>query len=325
MKRVAFFVGNMIAAAVVVAVSQAAAADAAAQPSASQAPAPIRWVDDRVVDLPAGVKHETFFSKSMQRDVGYLIYLPPGYERDQKRYPVLYWLHGLGGTEYRFPELAVRVDKAIAEKKVPPMIVAFPNAGAWAFYTDSPDGKILAETAVIKEFIPHVDETYRTIAARQGRMLQGYSMGGYGALKLALKHPELFSSVAAGAPAMLDAESLGSRHGYILQRMFNNDAMLYTANRPLEIARQRAGEIRGKLPMMIFVGSVDRLLKYGEEFRDLMVEKNIPLEFVLCEGKAHDKNGCYDLAFDRIMEFQLRYLGVEAGGKGETPSLSPAP
>ncbi|MGH9340931.1 MAG: hypothetical protein ACRD1R_15380 [Acidobacteriota bacterium] len=67
---------------------------------------------------------------------------------------------------------------------------------------------------------------------------------------------------------------------------------------------------------MIFVGSEDRLLKYSLEFQDLMAEKNIPLEFILIEGKKHDRGGCYNEAFDRIMEFHLRHLPVEAVGKG---------
>jgi endo-1,4-beta-xylanase len=68
-----------------------------------------------------------------------------------------------------------------------------------SFYSDSFDGQWMAETTVIEELVPHIDATYRTIANRDGRAIQGMSMGGFGALKLAFKYPDLFSSVVAFA------------------------------------------------------------------------------------------------------------------------------
>lgn len=72
------------------------------QAKASQANTDDMWVAVAVAALPTGVTHHTFLSGSMKRDVGYCIYLPPGYEKDtERRYPVIYHLHGAGGNETR--------------------------------------------------------------------------------------------------------------------------------------------------------------------------------------------------------------------------------
>jgi endo-1,4-beta-xylanase len=77
---------------------------------------------------------------------------------------------------------------------VPPILLAFPNGGLTTWYADSPDGSLPIETTIIRELIPHVDATYRTLATREGRAIAGMSMGGFGALVLGMKHSGLFSS-----------------------------------------------------------------------------------------------------------------------------------
>ena len=73
------------------------------------------------------------------------------------------------------------------------MILVYASGGSQTNYCDSYDGKYMAETTVIKELIPYIDKNYRTIASRNGGRIQGMSMGGFGAMRLALKYPDLFS------------------------------------------------------------------------------------------------------------------------------------
>ena len=282
---------------------------------------PIVWVYPPDT-LPPGVKHETFHSKSMNRDVGYLIYLPPDYasgppvgEAGKKRYPVLYWLHGLNGTEAKYPELTQKLAKAIAAGKVPPMIMVLPNGGQRTFYCDSVDGKIMSESAIIKELIPHIDAKYRTIASREGRALEGYSMGGFGTVHLAFKYPEMFCSMAAGAAALFDLGRLSSGHPEIYKTMFNEDPAAFKANDPFELARKNAERIRGKLQVLLFVGTEDQMYKYNEKFRTLLDELKIPYEYLTLEGVGHNRPACYEAFFDRIIAFHLRALSapVESG------------
>ena len=166
------------------------------------------WVDlDRTT--PAGASYKTFHSKTIDADVSYLVYLPPGYDKEQKRYPVLYCLHASGGT----PRCAAagvlkRMDPAIRTGLVPPMIIVFPNGLRGAtMYCDSKDGKYPVERVLVTELIPHIDAAYRTVAGRQGRAVDGFSMGGFGAAHLGFKHPEVFGVVSIQAPPLLAPNS----------------------------------------------------------------------------------------------------------------------
>ena len=145
------------------------------------------WLDPNRSE-PKGTKYKTFSSKVLGgRDVSYLIYLPPDYEQQTARYPVIYWLHGYGGNIRAGATAFVpQLDCAIREVALPPMIAVMVNGKGASFYRDTPNGEAPVESVVIKDLIPHIDATYRTIADRTGRIIQGYSMGGYGAFKFSI-------------------------------------------------------------------------------------------------------------------------------------------
>ena len=88
---------------------------------------------------------------------------------------------------------------------MPPAVVILVQAPNRAFYIDSKDGAFPVESVIIKNLVPHVDATYRTITRREGRAIEGHSMGGFGALRLAFKYPELFASVSSFAAALVEA------------------------------------------------------------------------------------------------------------------------
>ena len=95
------------------------------------------------------------------------------------------------------------LQEAINEGVLPPVIVVSVNGMVKSFYCDSCDGQCPMESVIIKDLIPHVDATYRTIARREGRVIEGYSMGGYGAGHLGFKYPELFGTVVINAGALI--------------------------------------------------------------------------------------------------------------------------
>jgi len=110
----------------------------------------------------------------MGHDVGYLIHLPPGYASEPtRRYPVVYNLHGAGGNELHGSLAGQILDEGIGSKRWPPMLMVFPNGGKNSYYKDSADGKTMGETTVLRELIPHIDKTYRTVAARAGDRSKG--------------------------------------------------------------------------------------------------------------------------------------------------------
>ena len=162
------------------------------------------------------VEYKTFSSKLLGRDIRYGLYLPPSYATSPaKKYPVLYFLHGLNENEMRWSTRGMtdlKLDKMVAEGKIGEFIVAIPF-GATSFYTNRQGStEALGRHAASPSSFPMVESTYRVNATRATRGISGISMGGYGALKIAMKHPALFGSVSAHSAVLL-ARSLGRRPG----------------------------------------------------------------------------------------------------------------
>jgi S-formylglutathione hydrolase FrmB len=248
---------------------------------------PWEWVNPPRNPQP-GVLHRTYFSASMQHDVGYNIYLPPGYAASQQRYPVVYRLHGLNNCESTDYFPARYLDEGIRAGELPPMILVYPNGWWCSFYADSPDGQVMAETTIIEELIPTVDAMYRTVGTRGARAIQGMSMGGFGALKLAFKHVDLFSSVVAFAAGLLDGPTLLANHPQLMQTMFAADAQRFDAEAPAAWVRRNADVVRETLPIWMICGSDDLLLAGNLAMHALLDELHIAHELELIPGIAHN-------------------------------------
>lgn len=139
--------------------------------------------------------------------INYTVYLPAGYDRDSRhRYPVLYLLHGRGDDMTAWTRVKADLDHLIATRQVPPVLAVMPDA-PWSdggsYYVDSAysSGRAV-ETALTRDLVAHVDATYRTLATRDGRLIGGYSMGGYGALRYSLAHQDLFARALVLSPAV---------------------------------------------------------------------------------------------------------------------------
>lgn len=196
--------------------------------------------------------YKTFDSKAAGEKVSYLLYLPPDYETAQdKRYPVVYWLHGIGGAQTGVPAMAERLTKAIAENKAPPMIVVYVNGMIRSSYVDSADGKIPVETVTIQELIPHIDATYRTIASREGRMVEGFSMGGGGAAKWGFKHPNLFGSISIIDGALFSPDDASGKSAETLKTIYGGDRERFEANNPWKLAEKNVGKVKGRTTIRI--------------------------------------------------------------------------
>lgn len=150
---------------------------------------------------PAGlVRTESFASESLGRTMKYRVILPEDYEVSERRYVTLYLLHGLFGT---FSDWETRTD-VFSYSRPYALIIVMPE-GENSWYTDAAgDPAQKFERYITHDLIPHIDETFRTIRSRHARAIAGLSMGGYGSLKFALKHPDTFA-FAASISGALDA------------------------------------------------------------------------------------------------------------------------
>lgn len=147
---------------------------------------------------------ETFKSEAIGRDYKYTVYLPDGYKTDTRKYPVLYLLHGAGGDENEWLAKGgarETMDALIARRLIKPMIVVMPGHTA-AWWVDGAKEK--GETALVKEVMPHAEGKYRIDAVRGNRLIAGLSAGGFGALNLIMKYPQLFAASAILSPAIYD-------------------------------------------------------------------------------------------------------------------------
>ena len=147
---------------------------------------------------------ETFRSQALGRDYKYTVYLPDSYQKDDKKYPILYLLHGAGRDENEWLAkggLRETMDAMIARKLIKPMVVVMPGHTA-AWWVDGAKEK--GETALVKEVMPHAEAKYRIDAARGNRLIAGLSAGGFGALNLIMKYPQMFAASAVLSPAVYD-------------------------------------------------------------------------------------------------------------------------
>jgi len=237
-------------------------------------------------------------SKTLGHPVAYCAILPPSYDADAKRrYPVLYFLHGLGENEQLLLNSGGMnlVDDLWEQKELGEFVIVTPAAGR-SFYINARDGNVRYEDFFVREFIPAIESRYRLSASRGARGISGVSMGGYGALHLALAHPELFGSVSAHSAALIQfpakarvsgdqAESLGRIVGPAFGAPF--DPVYWQRESPFTLVRDKARPVG--LKIYFDCGTEDDLgFNVGAKaFHDLLKKRGISHEFHLYPG-GHD-------------------------------------
>jgi enterochelin esterase-like enzyme len=284
----------LFACAVLSASAYGQAAQAGRRAPATETDGPAEWVKPPIEAVHT--THHTFPSKLVGGPVSYLIYLPSGYEKSERRYPVMYWLHGRGGSQQGVPAFAERLTKAMETGKAPAMIVVFVNGLPTGGYRDSQDGKQPVESIAIKELIPHIDSTYRTVATREGRLIEGFSMGGSGAAKWGFKFSETFGSAGIFAGALHGRGSPTPQPaGLHLESTPQDD--------PWVLAEENADRVRGKTVIRITVGSKDGLAKSNTAFHELLNKLKIEHQFAVIDDVAHTPWPLYDALGDNCWTF----------------------
>jgi enterochelin esterase-like enzyme len=228
--------------------------------------------------------HTSSYSKYMgNKQWWFNIYLPPSYSTSPgKRYPVIYFLHGAGADENQFSYYATTfVHSYIQQKKVPEVIVVFPGGGGNTWFLDSGIFASYAmnpDSYIIKELIPHIDSTYRTIADRTSRVISGMSMGGYGAWHFAFKYPQLFcygGPFAAGGP-------------YGANGIVQNYS---PAEDPHKLAVSNAAILSTQMKVYVCVGGNDGLTGFNQDLVNICKAQKIPYVYTVVPNIGHDFNG----------------------------------
>jgi enterochelin esterase-like enzyme len=159
--------------------------------------------------LLGSLRQVQFHSQALDRDMPYLIYLPPGYGLQDKHYPVVYLLHGAGQRvdEWLSYGIVETADRLIDSSQISPMLLVMPlgDLGYWVNHVE--DGLRWGDY-VADDLVQQVDATFRTKAEGRYRAIGGISMGGYGALVTAFNNPQVFHHVAADSPALHPEGSL---------------------------------------------------------------------------------------------------------------------
>ncbi len=254
------------------------------------------------------------------RASGALLCVPAGeLDKDKtRRYPVLYYLHGLGDNEQSLLNFGGWdvVSELRSQGKVGDFVILAPSAGH-TFYINSENGKVRYEDFLMKEFMPQMEKKYRAEGTRATRGITGVSMGGYGALRLAFKYPDQFAAVSAQMPALFtdlpnnissDAPgSPGSLLGDVFGSPFNRD--YFTRNNVFYFARADSPSSLKRMSIYFNVGNND---DYGfeqgaQQLDRILKDRSIPHQFHIYPGR-HSADFVVRY-FPEVIEFQWSAIG----------------
>jgi S-formylglutathione hydrolase FrmB len=235
-------------------------------------------------------------SQILNRAVRYCAILPPSYDENKtQHYPVLYFLHGLGENEQMLVSSGGwnLIEDLWEQHQLGEFLIVTPDADT-SFYVNSYDGRERYEDFFIREFLPFIERTYRTRPGRHYRGIGGISMGGYGALHLAFRHPELFTSVSANSAALLgklpDVKFANPRQSRLLRvlAVFGTppNAAFWQRNDPVTLAR--SARLAG-LEIYFDCGAEDDygFEKGAQTLHETLASRHIQHEFHLYPG-GHD-------------------------------------
>ncbi len=238
-------------------------------------------------------------SHILKQDVHFSVCLPAHYYEVKQSFPVVYLLHGLGDDEtswLEYGQISQYADKAVEEGEAGPMIFVMPEAFR-TYYVNDYKGSFLYQDMFVQEFVPYIDSLFHTLADRQHRALMGYSMGGFGALNLHLKHSGIFGTAVPLSISVRtddqyiteDASGWDDQWGRLFGEPGLKDTSrlteYYRQNSPFHImAGMTATEIK-KLNIYIDNGDKEQTLcRSNEELHILMRKLGIPHAFRVRDG-----------------------------------------
>jgi S-formylglutathione hydrolase FrmB len=276
-----------------------------------------------ILAIPASAQSridcDAFKSRILGQAVHYCVLLPSGYDSataKSTRYPVLYFLHGLGENEQTLVKSGGwnLVEDLRQQNKIGDFLIVTPEGKA-SFYVNSADGKVGYSDFFLHEFMPYMETEFRIASGSRSRAITGISMGGYGALRFAFAYPELFSSVSAQSAALMTASPQdldaavrsGTQLGRLLGAVFGNPFSVahWKESDPIVLAKKNRRAIR-KLAIYFNCGRDDDFrFEIGAEALHRQLDfEGIRHEYHLYPG---DHSASYFLAhLGEVMQFHSK-------------------
>ncbi len=228
--------------------------------------------------LRGNIFSRRFIGQVTHDTVSYNIYLPQEYMGNTMRYPAIYNLHGMSGSQFSHNEaVAQHFEAAQDAGLIGPVIIVFPDGYENSWWADSFNGDKPAETNIVRELIPTVDSLYRTIPDRQFRVIYGFSMGGFGASKFITKFPNLFKTCVIHDGAMFLWRWFAPEFPVVAREIFNNDENYFNKYAPWQYIARRDSLLRSNVSIRIVVGELKSL---NRSFRDTLMVHAIPFDYV---------------------------------------------
>ncbi|MFN8485399.1 MAG: alpha/beta hydrolase-fold protein [Anaerolineae bacterium] len=214
------------------------------------------------------VETHVFHSETLNRDTPYYVYLPPDYQtHPNQRYPVLYMLHGMSGTNAEWLQYGLlrSADQMMRAGQIRPFIIVLPQ-GDKEYWVDHANNGPRWGTYVTHDVVAEIDGHYRTLADRPHRAIGGLSMGGHGAMQLAINSPDLFAVVGAHSPALRTYENTFA---------FFGDRAYFDAHNPLALCKKYP-KVVSRFKLWVDIGREDPWAGAAEAFHEQLVQLGIP-------------------------------------------------
>lgn len=236
--------------------------------------------------LRGRVEQHSFVGPVLGNTVLFNIYLPQGYDGGSARYPVVYFLHGLNGSQGGPSNYWVPRSFELAQDQgvIGPVIIVFANGYLDSLWADSIDGTKPAETDVAFQLIPYVDAHFRTRASACSRFVMGFSMGGFGTVKFYTKFPRLFAAAVSYDGSLADWKTLVRIRPDWAKSLFGNSEAYFNQYSPWFWASEHAMILGARDDLRLVVGAdvpINRL------YRDYLTGLGIPVDYVET-GCPHD-------------------------------------
>ncbi len=226
--------------------------------------------------IRGSIRNIEFYSPALGRSMPYFIYLPPGYTNEDRRYPVLYMLHGNSGSYEEWPAYGFvnAADRLIAAREILPLIIVFPQ-GDFSYYVNHANNGPRYGDYLVVDLVRHINASYRVLPGPEHRAIGGLSMGATGALVNAFTYPRIFGVVGAHSPALPEEG----------ERDFLGTGAEFAVRDPISLAK--SPRRLDRLAIWIDIGDQDGWLLRADELHEALEAAGVPHEFQIFPGE-HD-------------------------------------